>query len=68
MAYVLVARMVAKEGEEGRAAEVIDELGAASREEPGVVHFPEWRPDERLPGPLATWEELLLGGVARKAA
>ena len=35
MAYVLVARMVAKEGEEGRAAEVIDELGAASREEPG---------------------------------
>ncbi|NRQ32629.1 SAM-dependent methyltransferase [Nonomuraea sp. NN258] len=34
--------------------------------EPGVVHFPEWHPDERLPGPLATWEELLLGGVARK--
>ncbi|HEX4811210.1 MAG TPA: SAM-dependent methyltransferase [Nonomuraea sp.] len=33
---------------------------------PGVVHFPEWRPDERLPGPLAPWEELLLGGVARK--
>jgi quinol monooxygenase YgiN len=39
MAYVLVARMVAKEGEEGRAAEIIDELGAASREEPGVVHY-----------------------------
>ncbi|MCK2212605.1 SAM-dependent methyltransferase [Actinomadura sp. ATCC 31491] len=35
-------------------------------EEPGVVHFPEWRPDERVPGPLAPWEELLLGGVARK--
>ncbi|MEU8248112.1 SAM-dependent methyltransferase [Nonomuraea sp. NPDC048916] len=34
--------------------------------EPGLVHFPEWRPDDRLPGPLATWEELLLGGVARK--
>jgi O-methyltransferase involved in polyketide biosynthesis len=34
--------------------------------EPGVVHFPEWRPDERIPGPLAPWEELLLGGVARK--
>jgi hypothetical protein len=34
--------------------------------EPGVVHFPEWHPDERLPGPLAPWEELLLGGVARK--
>ncbi|MEZ7125986.1 SAM-dependent methyltransferase [Nonomuraea sp. AD125B] len=35
-------------------------------EEPGVVHFPEWRPDERVPGPLAPWEELLLGGVACK--
>ncbi|MGW0805774.1 SAM-dependent methyltransferase [Nonomuraea sp. NPDC002799] len=34
--------------------------------EPGVVHFPEWHPDERIPGPLAVWEELLLGGVARK--
>ncbi|TDD00276.1 SAM-dependent methyltransferase [Nonomuraea deserti] len=34
--------------------------------EPGVVHFPEWHPDERIPGPLAPWEELLLGGVARK--
>ncbi|TMR95957.1 SAM-dependent methyltransferase [Nonomuraea basaltis] len=34
--------------------------------EPGVVHFPEWRPDDRIPGPLAPWEELLLGGVARK--
>jgi hypothetical protein len=34
--------------------------------EPGVVHFPEWHPDDRIPGPLAPWEELLLGGVARK--
>jgi O-methyltransferase involved in polyketide biosynthesis len=34
--------------------------------EPGVVHFPEWRPDERIPGPLAPWEELLVGGVGRK--
>ncbi|MEU8359430.1 SAM-dependent methyltransferase [Nonomuraea sp. NPDC048882] len=34
--------------------------------EPGVVHFPEWHPDDRLPGPLAPWEELLVGGVARK--
>ncbi|WP_157251352.1 SAM-dependent methyltransferase [Nonomuraea typhae] len=32
---------------------------------PGVVHLPEWRP-ESSPGPLATWERLLLGGVARK--
>jgi O-methyltransferase involved in polyketide biosynthesis len=34
--------------------------------DPGVVHFPEWHPDDRIPGPLAPWEELLLGGVARK--
>ncbi|MEU4579541.1 SAM-dependent methyltransferase [Nonomuraea sp. ATR24] len=34
--------------------------------EPGVVHFPQWHPDDRLPGPLAPWEEILLGGVARK--
>lgn len=34
--------------------------------DPGVVHFPHWRPDDRLPGPLTPWEELLLGGVARK--
>ncbi|MFG1704766.1 SAM-dependent methyltransferase [Nonomuraea sp. M3C6] len=34
--------------------------------EPGLVHFPEWHPDDRLPGPLAPYEELLLGAVARK--
>ncbi|MEV0144511.1 MULTISPECIES: SAM-dependent methyltransferase [unclassified Nonomuraea] len=34
--------------------------------EPGLVRFPEWRPDDRLPHPPAAWEELLLGGVARK--
>ncbi|NUR85369.1 MAG: SAM-dependent methyltransferase [Nonomuraea sp.] len=34
--------------------------------EPGVVHFPEWRPEERHSEGLATWEQLLLGGVARK--
>jgi quinol monooxygenase YgiN len=39
VAYVLVARMVAKDGEQDRAAEIIEELGAASREEPGVVHY-----------------------------
>ncbi|MBB5076704.1 SAM-dependent methyltransferase [Nonomuraea endophytica] len=32
---------------------------------PGLVHLPHWRP-EGSPGPLETWEELLLGGVARK--
>ncbi len=34
--------------------------------EPGVVHFTQWRPDDRLPDTLAPWEELLMGGVARK--
>jgi hypothetical protein len=34
--------------------------------EPGVVHFHDWHPDDRHPGPPTTWEELLLGGVARK--
>ena len=39
MAYVLVARMTAKEGEEERAAEIIPQLVAASREEPGNVLY-----------------------------
>jgi quinol monooxygenase YgiN len=39
MAYVLVARMTARAGEEGRAAELIRELAEASRAEPGVVHY-----------------------------
>ncbi|MFI6479364.1 SAM-dependent methyltransferase [Nonomuraea sp. NPDC050663] len=34
--------------------------------EPGVVNLAEWRPDEHRHGGLATWEEVLLGGVARK--
>jgi hypothetical protein len=34
--------------------------------DPGVVHFPAWHPDDRVPGPLASWEEILLGGVARR--
>ncbi len=34
MAYVLVARMVAREGEQDRAAEIIGELGAASGRSP----------------------------------
>lgn len=33
--------------------------------DPGVVHFPRWRPDH-VSGPLQSWEEILLGGVARK--
>jgi quinol monooxygenase YgiN len=39
MAFVLVARMTAKEGEQDRAAEIIPQLVAASREEPGNVLY-----------------------------
>jgi quinol monooxygenase YgiN len=39
MAYVLVARMTAREGEEERAAELIRELAPASAAEPGNVHY-----------------------------
>jgi quinol monooxygenase YgiN len=39
MAFVLVARMTTREGEEERAAELIRELGEASRAEPGNVHY-----------------------------
>ena len=39
MAYVLIARMTAREGEQDRAAEIIPELAAASSAEPGNVHY-----------------------------
>jgi quinol monooxygenase YgiN len=39
MAFVLVARMTAREGEQDRAAELIHKLGAGSRAEPGNVHY-----------------------------
>jgi quinol monooxygenase YgiN len=39
MAYVLVARMTAREGEEERAAELIRELATASAQEPGNLHY-----------------------------
>jgi quinol monooxygenase YgiN len=39
MAYALVVRLTAREGEEDRAAELIDRLVEASRAEPGVVHY-----------------------------
>jgi quinol monooxygenase YgiN len=39
MAYVLVVRMTAKEGEEDRAAEIIPKLVEASRSESGNVHY-----------------------------
>jgi quinol monooxygenase YgiN len=39
MAFVLVARMTAREGEQDRAAELIDKLAAGSRAEAGNVHY-----------------------------
>ncbi|MEN3279231.1 MAG: hypothetical protein V7607_371 [Solirubrobacteraceae bacterium] len=39
MAYVLIARMTAREGEQDRAAEIVRELAAASSAEPGNVHY-----------------------------
>ena len=39
MAFVLVVRMIAREGEEDRAAELIPQLVEASRAEPGNVHY-----------------------------
>jgi quinol monooxygenase YgiN len=39
MAYVLVARMTTREGEEERAAELIGRLAEASSAEPGTVHY-----------------------------
>jgi quinol monooxygenase YgiN len=39
MAYVLVARMTTREGEEERAAELIGRLAEASSAEPGAVHY-----------------------------
>jgi quinol monooxygenase YgiN len=39
MAYVLVARLTAREGEQDRAAELIGRLVEATRTEPGNVHY-----------------------------
>ena len=39
MAYTLVVRMTAPEGEQDRAEELIRRLGEASRQEPGVVQY-----------------------------
>jgi quinol monooxygenase YgiN len=39
MAYVLVARMTARQGEEERALGLIRELAEASRAEPGCNHY-----------------------------
>ena len=39
MAYTLVVRMTAPDGEQDRAEQLIRRLGEASRQEPGVVHY-----------------------------
>jgi quinol monooxygenase YgiN len=39
MAFALVVRMTAREGEEERAAQIIPRLVAASAAEPGNVHY-----------------------------
>jgi len=39
MAFVLVARLTAREGEQDRAAELIGRLADASSAEPGNVHY-----------------------------
>ena len=39
MTFVLNVRMTAREGEEERAAELIKQLGAATREEPGNIQW-----------------------------
>ena len=46
MPYVLVARMTAREGEQDRALELINELGEASRAEPGVLQYVAHRDPE----------------------
>jgi quinol monooxygenase YgiN len=39
MAYVVCAKWIAKEGEEGRLAEIIEEMTGPSREEPGNLYY-----------------------------
>ncbi len=39
MAFVLNVRMTAREGEEDRAAELIQQLAAATQQEPGNIHW-----------------------------
>ena len=52
MAYVVSARWLAHEGREERVAELIGELGAASRAEPGCLG---WLPHRSLAEPRLFW-------------
>jgi quinol monooxygenase YgiN len=56
MSFVLVVRMKTKEGEEGRALEVMRELAAASREEPGCEAYVPCR-DPEDPGSFLFYEQ-----------
>lgn len=47
MAFVLIARMTAREGEQDRAAELFGQLAEASRQEPGnVFYIPHRDPED----------------------
>jgi quinol monooxygenase YgiN len=46
MAVVLVARWLAKEGEEERTLAILEELAPASRAEPGCLHYQPCRDRE----------------------
>ena len=52
MAYVVSARWLAREGREDRVAELIGELGAASRAEPGCL---TWLPHRSIAEPRLFW-------------
>jgi quinol monooxygenase YgiN len=52
VAYVVSARWLAREGREERVAELIGELGAASREEPGCL---AWLPHRAIGSPRLFW-------------
>jgi quinol monooxygenase YgiN len=56
MAFVLVVRMKAKAGEEDRAVEIIAELAAASRQEPGCELYIPCR-DPEDPGSFLFYEQ-----------
>jgi quinol monooxygenase YgiN len=46
MAFVLAARLTAAEGNEEKVAELLTELAAASRQEPGCLHYVPCRDPE----------------------
>ena len=47
MPYVLIARMKTRDGEQDRAAELVEELTAASRTEPGnIFYIPHRDPED----------------------